>query len=36
MAVNVQKAHEMSAPIDTHTRKLGAELLGAMVCSKAG
>src|SRR6266404_5200858 len=36
MAVNVQKPHEMSAPIDTHARKLRAELLGAMVRSKAG
>ena len=35
MAVNVQKPHEMSAPIDTHTRKLRAELLGAMVRRKA-
>jgi hypothetical protein len=31
MVVNVQKPHEMSAPIDTHARKLRAELLGAMV-----
>ena len=36
MAVNVQEPHEMSALIDTHTRKLRAQLLGAMVCSKAG
>src|SRR5271170_2061733 len=31
MAVNVQKTHQLSALIDTHTRKLSA-----MVCSEAG
>src|SRR5205823_13693325 len=36
MAVNVQKPHEMSALIDTQTRKLGAQLLGAMVRRQAG
>src|SRR5271168_5022885 len=36
MAVNVQKTHQLSALIDTHTRKLRAELLSAMVCSEAG
>ena len=34
MAVNVQKPHEMSALIDTQTRKLRA-LLGAMVRREA-
>src|ERR1700751_4378156 len=29
VTVDVQKAHEMSAPIDTHTRKLCAKLVGA-------
>ena len=36
MAINVQEPHEMSALIDTHTRKLCAQLLGAMVCREAG
>src|ERR1700674_772747 len=36
MAVNVQKTHEMSALIDTQTRKLRAQLLGAMVRRKTG
>src|SRR3982074_3160912 len=36
MAVNVQNPHEMSALIDTQTRKLRAQLLGAMVRRKAG
>jgi len=36
MAVNVQKPHEMSALIDTQTRKLRAQLLGAMVRREAG
>jgi hypothetical protein len=36
MAVNVQKSHEMSALIDTHTRELRAQLLGAMLRGKAG
>lgn len=31
MAINVQEPHEMSALIDTHTRKLCAQLLGAMM-----
>jgi hypothetical protein len=36
MAVNVQKTHEMPALIDTQTRKLRAQLLGAMVRREAG
>src|ERR1700684_881667 len=36
MAVDVQEPHEMSALIDTQTRKLRAQLLGAMVCREAG
>src|SRR5712692_2934224 len=36
MAVNVQKPHEMSALIDTQTRKPRAQLLGAMVRREAG
>ena len=36
MAINVQEPHEMAALIDTQTRKLGAQLLGAMVCREAG
>src|SRR5260370_14321032 len=36
MAVNVQKSHQMSALIDTQTRKLRAQLLGAMVRREAG
>src|SRR5260221_12125345 len=36
MAVNVQKPHEMSALIDTPTRKLRAQLLGAMARREAG
>src|SRR6266704_5622584 len=32
MAVNVQKSHEMSALIDTPTRKLRAQLNGTMAC----
>jgi len=36
MAVNVQKPHEMSALIDTPTRKLRTQLLGAMVRREAG
>ena len=36
MAINVQKPHEMSALIDTQTRKLRAQLLGAMVRREAG
>jgi hypothetical protein len=36
MAVDVQKPHEMSALIDTQTRQLRAQLLGAMVCRQAG
>src|SRR6202521_5699912 len=36
MAVNIQKPDEMSALIDTQTRKLGAQLLGAMVRREAG
>src|ERR1700732_3050054 len=36
MAVNVQKSHEMSALIDAQTRKLRAQLLGAMVRREAG
>jgi hypothetical protein len=29
MAVNVQKTHQLSAPIDTHTRKLANDAVGA-------
>ena len=36
MAVDVQEPHEMSALIDTQTRKLRAQLLGAMVRRQAG
>ena len=36
MAIDVQKPHEMSALIDTQTRKLRAQLLGAMVRGEAG
>src|SRR4249919_2669325 len=36
MTVNVQKPHEMSALIDTQTRKLRTQLLGAMVRREAG
>src|SRR5215470_10091539 len=36
MAVNVQEAHQMSALIDAHTRKLRAQLLGAMLRGEAG
>ena len=36
MAVDVQEPHEMAALIDTQTRKLRAQLLGAMVCRQAG
>src|SRR6202162_3270351 len=36
MAVDVQEPHEMSALIDTQTRKLRAQLLGAMACREAG
>jgi hypothetical protein len=36
VAVNVQEPHEVSALIDTHTRKLRAQLLGAMLRGKAG
>src|ERR1700692_3666696 len=36
MAVNIQKPYEMSALIDTQTRKLRAQLLGAMVRREAG
>src|SRR6516162_8396392 len=36
MAVDVQKPHEVSALIDTQTRKLRAQLLGAMMRSEAG
>src|SRR6266478_419859 len=36
MAVNVQKPHEMPALIDPQTRKLRAQLLGAMVRRQAG
>src|SRR6202046_4567962 len=36
MALDVQEPHEMSALIDTQTRKLRAQLLGAMVCREAG
>src|SRR5258707_124755 len=36
MAVNVQKSHQMSALIDTQTRKLRAQLLGAVVRREAG
>src|SRR5258708_19514097 len=36
MAVNVQNPHEMSALIDTQTRKLRAQLLGEMVRREAG
>src|SRR5262245_60286534 len=36
MAINVQEPHEMPALIDTHARKLRAQLLGAMLRSKAG
>src|SRR5829696_3183614 len=36
MAVNVQEPHEMPALIDTQTRKLCAQLLGAMMRRKAG
>jgi hypothetical protein len=36
MAINVQKSHEMSALIDTHTRKLRAQLLSAMLHGEAG
>jgi len=36
MAVDVQEPHEMSALIDTQTRQLRAQLLGAMVCREAG
>src|SRR5580700_2514113 len=36
MAIDVQEPHEMSALIDTQTRKLRAQLLGAMVCREAG
>jgi hypothetical protein len=36
MAINVQEPHEMAAPIDTHARKRCAQLLGAMLHSKAG
>src|SRR5262249_1884667 len=35
MAVDVQKPHEMSAPIDTQARKLRAQLLSAMVRRQA-
>ena len=35
MAINVQEPHEMSALIDTHTRKLRAKLLGAMLRGEA-
>ena len=35
MAINVQEPHEMSALIDTHTRKLCAQLLGAMMRGEA-
>jgi hypothetical protein len=36
MLGDVQEPHEMSALIDTQTRKLRAQLLGAMVCREAG
>ena len=36
MAVHIQKPHEMPALIDAHTRKLRAQLLGAMLRGKAG
>jgi hypothetical protein len=36
MAIDVQKPHEMSALIDTQSRKLRAQLLGAMVRGEAG
>src|ERR1700724_3058599 len=36
MCINVQEPHEMSALIDTHTRKLRAQLLGAMMRGEAG
>src|SRR4030081_3586549 len=36
MAINVQKPHEMSALIDTQTRKFRAQLLSAMVRREAG
>jgi hypothetical protein len=35
MAINIQEPHDMSALIDTHTRKLRAQLLGAMVRREA-
>jgi len=36
MAVNVQKPHEMSAPIDAPTRKFRSQLLGTMLRGEAG
>jgi hypothetical protein len=36
MAVNVQEPHETSALIDAPTRKLRAQLLGAMLRGKPG
>ena len=36
MAVDVQEPHEMAALIDTQTRKLRAQLLGAMTGRQAG
>src|SRR5215469_17996659 len=35
MAVDVQKSHELSAPIDAQARQLRAQLLGAMVRRQA-
>src|SRR5262245_24626382 len=36
MSINVQEPHEMSALVDAHARKFGAQLLGAMLRGKAG
>ena len=36
MTFDVQKPHEVSALIDTQTRKLRAQLLGAMMRREAG
>jgi hypothetical protein len=36
MTINVQEPHEMAALVDTATRKLGTQLLGAMLRGKPG